>query len=488
MNVKTMKLKSKVLYAILAICLSAAGLLMAQFVNPGFESHDFLLATVSARSFDIKVNTVGVLDAARSHMVSSTIKGDKGKIIYLIDDGNRVNKGDVLVQLDKTPFEEEVNRLRGEVLSLESAVEAAQQLFEWEKNQVEREIRTAEYNLLVAELDQRKLVEGDGPLQLAQFKEEMEKSKEEYARYTSYVKDLRDLRKRGFSNPTEIALAIQKTEELKMKYEAANKRYISYKEHVFPSLIETAKVNLSKAEMELEQIRKGSIFKVAKAMASLEESRGKLRTIKSSLKVAQDQLEKTTICAPFTGIAILYETFREGQKRKPRVGDRAWQNQPLLYLPDISSVIVKTRVREVDLHKIALGQNCYIKIDAYPDVSFEGEVTFLGVLASECFEGGKGEKYFELLISLRDGDDRLRPGMTARVSILNDSITNVLSVPVQAIFDEGGGKYCYLYTGQSFKRIDVSLGKQNEDMAQILSGLKNGDRVSLVKPPQKEIR
>jgi HlyD family secretion protein len=223
-------------------------------------------------------------------------------------------------------------------------------------------------------------------------------------------------------------------------------------------------------------------------MASLEETRGKLKTAKSSLRVAQSQLEKTTIRAPFSGISILYETFREGRKRKPRVGDRAWQNQPLLYLPDISSMIVKTRVREVDLHKIALGQNCSIKVDAYPDVSFEGEVTFIGVLASERFEGGKGEKYFEMTISLQDEDARLRPGMTARVSILNDSITNALSLPVQAIFDEGGRKYCYLYTGQSFKKVDISLGKQNEDMAQVLSGLKNGDRISLVKPPQKEIR
>jgi HlyD family secretion protein len=419
-----MKLKSIGSYAILAICLSIMGLLIARFIDPDSESPDFLLATVSARSFDIKVNTVGVLDAARSHMVSSTIKGDRGKIIYLIDDGSRVNKGDVLVQLDKTPFEEEAHHLSGEVLSLESAVDAAQQLLEWEKNQVEREIRTAEYNLKGAELDKKKLIKGDGPLQLAQFKEEMEKSKEEYARYISYVRDLKELRKKGFSNPTEIALAIQKTEELKMKYEAANKRYISYKEHVFPSLIETAKVNLSKAEMELEQTRKGSIFKVAKAMASLEETRGKLKTAKSSLKVAQSQLEKTTIRAPFSGISILYETFREGRKRKPRVGDRAWQNQPLLYLPDISSMIVKARVREVDLHKIALGQNCSIKVDAYPDVSFEGEVTFIGVLASEQFEGGKGEKYFEMTISLQDEDARLRPGMTARVSILNDSITN----------------------------------------------------------------
>ena len=150
-------------------------------------------------------------------------------------------------------------------------------------------------------------------------------------------------------------------------------------------------------------------------------------------------------------------------------------------------MIVETRVREVDLHKIALNQTCSIRIDACPDILFEGKVTFIGVLASRRFERGSDEKYFQMTLSLKGDDSRLRPGMTARVSILTDNVKNALSAPVQAIFDEGGRKYCYVYTGHSFRKAEVSLGKQNEDMAEIVSGLKKGDKVSLVKPPQEEI-
>jgi HlyD family secretion protein len=483
-----MKLKGTGKYAILALCISVMGILLARFVNTNAdEDSDLQLVTVSPRSFDIKVNMVGVLDAARSHMVSSTIRGDKAKIIYLIDEGSRVNEGDVLVQIDQTPFEEEVHRLSGEVLSLKAAVDAEGQMLEWEKNQVEREIRTAEFNLKVAELELKKIVEGDGPLQLAQLKEDIQKAKEEYARYLSYIRDLEELSNKGFANPTEISLAKGKTAELKEKHEAANKKYVSYKEHVLPSLVETARAKVEQAEMELEQTGKGSVFKVAKALSSFKEVEGKLENAKASLKQAQSELEKTTIRAPFSGIAVLYEAFRDGQKRKPRVGDRVLQNQPLLYLPDISSMIVETRVREVDLHKIALNQTCSIRIDACPAVLFEGKVTFIGVLASQRFERGSGEKYFQITLSLKGEDSRLRPGMTARVSILTDNVKNALSAPVQAIFDEGGRKYCYVYTGHSFRKAEVSLGKQNEDFAEIVSGLKKGDKVSLVKPPQEEI-
>jgi len=283
-------------------------------------------------------------------------------------------------------------------------------------------------------------------------------------------------------------LARERIAQLKEGYGAADKKYSSYSEHVLPSLIEASKAKMGRAEMELEQTRKGAVFKVARAVAAMEEAKGRLKATKASLKQAESDLEKTTICAPFSGIAILFETFRDGEQRKPRVGDQAWENQPLLYLPDMSSMIVKTQIREIDLHKIRLGQKCMVRVDAYPDAQFEGEVTFVGVLASKRFEGGIGEKYFQLTLSLKNDDSRLRPGMTARVSILTDSVKDALCVPSQAIFDDGGTKYCYMYTGRSFERAAVSLGKQNEDLAEILSGLEEGDKVSLVKPSQEETR
>jgi len=485
-----MGLKTVSKYFVVILCASVIGLLSAWFLvptlqrgNEGFslENTDIPTAEVSLGSFDITVNMIGVLDAARSHILSSAIKGDKGKIIYLIDDGTSVNQGDILVKLDPAPFEEEIQRLKGEVSGLEAAVDAVQQVTEWEKNQAEREIRTAEFNLKIARLELKKLVEGDGPLQSAQFKEESEKAEEEYNRYRSYISDLESLSKKGYSNPTEITSAIQKASELKERYESANKKYLSYKKHVFPSLEETAKAKVEKAEMELEQTRKASVFKIAKAISNVKETKGKLQTAENLLKQAQSELDKTSIHAPFPGIAVLYETFYEGQKRKPRLGDRVLQNQPLLYLPDISSMIVKTQVREIDLHKMGIGQKCDVKIDAYPDMQFEGEVNLIGILASGRFEGGTGEKYFQLTVSLKKGDPRLRPGMTARVSVLTDRVVNALSVPIQTVFDEQGTKYCYRFLGKTIEKIKVSPGRQNEDMVEILSGLQKGEKISLIR-------
>ncbi len=474
--------KSYRMYSLIFAGLILSGVFYSQYIPPGMNESKNVLSTASVKSFDVIVNTVGVLDAVRSHMVTSMIRGDKGKIMSLVEDGTRVQKGDVLVRLDPTPFEEDMLRLTGEMHSYESAVRALEQAMEWERSHVDREIETAEFNVKIAELELKKIERGEGRLQMAQLKSDMETAGQKYQRYTEYAGDLEDLEKKGYSNPTEITHAKGKMAQFKEAFDVAQEKYTSYRDYVLPSLIETAKAKLERARMEHEQTKKAGVFTVAKAMAEVEQAKRELETAKATLQQARTDLENTTIYAPISGIAILYEMFRGNEKRKPRVGDTVWQNQPLLYLPDISSMIVKTQVREIDLHKIAKGQTCTIQVDAFPDVHFAGEVTQIGILATERLEGERGDKYFQLTASVKGEDPRLRPGMTSRLSIMTNRVTDALSVPIQSIFSEGEKKFCYVYERGGFRKAEVTLGRQNEELVEILSGLKGGEKISLVRP------
>ncbi|PIE67625.1 MAG: hypothetical protein CSA23_03345 [Deltaproteobacteria bacterium] len=473
---------------VIILLAAVSALLLRFFAGQSPATADVQLSTVSSGSFDISVRTVGVLDAARTHMVSSTLRGDKGKILALVEDGTSVARDDLLIHLDPTPFETEVQRLGGEVRSLEAAADSARQLLEWEKNQMLRENRTAAFNLTVAKLELRRLVDGDGPLQLAQFKNELDQKREAFSRQQAYIDDLERLRAEGYANPAEFDLAKKKIVELKEQLTTARRRYESYEKHVLPTQIEAARAKAEKAASEIEEVRRGTEFKVARAVAALAEVDGKLQSARNALRQALDDLKKTTIRAPFQGIAILYEAFRDGQKRKPRVGDRVWQNQPLLYLPDISTMIVKTRVREVDLYKVAVGQPCSVQVDAYPETRYAGSVTAIGMLATQAFENGIGDKYFEMTVTLEGEDRRLRPGMTARVTVEAGMADDTLFVPIHAVFNDGIESYCYrLMSPGSFLRRKVVTGRQNEDLVEIVSGLTEGDKISLLQPPAAQV-
>jgi len=468
--------------AIIAILLISTVLFIFSW-NRTKETYEMKqVGIVEKRNFKVTVQTVGVLEAAKSHMISSQVRGSQGKIIYLIGDGEQVNQDDVLVRLDPSPFEDEIDRIKAQADSLSASFDASTQLFEGEKNEVEQMIATAEYNKKVAELDLERLVKGEGPLKLTQYKDEMDKAGLELSKYKAYTADLEALQEKGFDDPAEISQAREKLSAYKEKFEAAKSRYTSFEKYVLPSMIESAKAKVQNSSLTLKQTEQASVHKIAKAKASAQQVEGKLRAARAALKQAETELEKTVIKAPFAGMVIHYETFRDGQMRKPREGDMVIMNQPILYLPDISNMIVKAQVREIDLHKTAIGQEASITVEAYPDTVYHGNLSFIGAVASRRTNFQEGEKYFQVTFSLKSSDKRLRPGMTARIIVLSADLKNALSIPIQAIFHDGKIKYCYVLKGNEFKKSPVQTGLENEDYTEIISGLKENEKVSLIRP------
>jgi len=446
------------------------------------ESEDQIVAEVKKRDFSIDLHIVGVLDAAKSHMISSGIEGANGKIIYLINDGERVKEGTTLVRFDRALFEKDVAELESLVKSYSAAVKAAEQVVAFEENQVRREVVSAKYGESVAVLELKRLQEGDGPLKLSVLKEEQQKVEIELNRFQSFLLELESFKKKGFENPSEVSSTKEKVAAYTRELASVSKRYETYKKHVLPALIESARAKVQNAALVRQQTGQGGKYKIAKVSATLLQVKGILQTKESTLVKAKFKLAQTEIKAPFAGIVIHYKTFRNGEKRKPREGDSVFMNQPILYLPDVSKMMIKTQAREVDLHKIKLGQQGRIVVDAYPDAKLTGELTFIGALAT-VDDSGKGfEKYFQVLFKVNEEDNRLRPGMTCRISIQVEALKDSISVPVQAVFMDDQRSYCYVKTGRGeFTVRSVTTGRQNIEFVEIYDGLDVGEQVSLVK-------
>lgn len=446
------------------------------------------LVPVRRDSFQVRVSAIGTLDAAHSQVIRSEVMGDRGKIIYLVEDGIAVKAGDILVRMDPTAFEEDVRKYTAEVGVAEALVSASDLLVEWEKTQGEKEIRMAEYAARVAELEQNRLEKGEGPLEKARLEGAMLEAKRAWEDNRNYTAELEKLAERGFSNITEITQARAKTEENEKKYEAARMQFESYRDYIFPSNLEAARAAVERTRMELEQTKKSVGLQIGKSQAGLRQARENLNSVRSSLERARQELSKTVIEAPLPGLVILMEDFRQQEKRKPRVGDTVWQNQALLYLPDISSMTVQMYIREVDLHKVSPGNRIALRVDAYPDRTYSGSVASLGLLAQQRHELPSREKYFQVTGLLDGTDERLRPGMTARVEIFSEPAVDVLVVPVAALFEHGEKTVCYVDVGASYEIREVIPGKQSVDLAEVVKGLREGERVSLARPSPQDIR
>lgn len=431
----------------------------------------------------VEVKTVGELEAARSLTIASFIKGDQGRIIDLISDGIYVQPGQILVKLDPSPFEDKLEKLHAQVKEQEAHIAALEQAWEWESIQAEHKNRTAHLEIEAAKLELDKIMYGDGPQEVFRLKAAMQKAWLKYDELNAYSNDLFELESQGFLNKTEIKQAQKKLAEEQEAYEIAKQQYESYIEHVYPMQVKKGETHLKRSQVNQEEMAKLGMYNIAKSKALLIQAKQMLEDCLSQMWEAEKELMQTEITAPASGMVVLRDEYRSGQKRKPRIGDILVKNQPLIDLPDLSSMVIKTRVREVDLFKVEMGKKTSIEIDAYPQLSFDGIVKSIGVLALADIGRASEEKYFEVRIALNESDPRLRPGMTTRATIHAQEAKDVLTIPVHSVFDDHKQSYCYVFgPHHGYEKRKIILGISNEQWVEVKSGLQEGECICLLNP------
>jgi RND family efflux transporter MFP subunit len=150
-------------------------------------------------------------------------------------------------------------------------------------------------------------------------------------------------------------------------------------------------------------------------------------------------------------------------------------------LPDLSHMQAVLEVNEVDISKVKADQSVEVRLDAFPDRKFTGKVMNVASIGN-AKESNPSVKVFEVLVDLDQADSILRPGMTVSARIQVSTIPNVVSVPIESVFDDGGKPVVYVENGSSFEKRAVTLGEKNDNFIIVLKGVKEGDKVSLTDP------
>ena len=189
------------------------------------------------------------------------------------------------------------------------------------------------------------------------------------------------------------------------------------------SQFETSK-NLKIKELEFEQA-KISLNKVKKliklnkiiAAKTLVIERIKLVQLETEMKNAYDLLPALTIRSPISGIFQIAENRRTREMVK--IGDDIYQGNNLGNVPDLTWMKVNTTVNETDYFKLKTGQKVTVRLDAMPEVAFDGEVSYLGKLC-QLKNNNSRQKVFDVEVKLSAPDVRLKPGMTVSCEFLED--------------------------------------------------------------------
>lgn len=197
---------------------------------------------------------------------------------------------------------------------------------------------------------------------------------------------------------------------------------------------------------------------LASAQATLEQATAKAaeRTVKAPSSGNIVELN-AKVGATVTGGMIMGEGDTSGGKQ-------------CMQIADLSKMKVTVQVGEKDIAKIAVGQSANVTYPAFPDIVSQGTVTAIASVAnSDSSSGSGGNVTFNVDILIEAPDSRLKPGMTAEVSVVTEKLDDVVMVPTMALMTEDGEHYYVnLATdseGKKTRRVKVTVVTQNDNEA-----------------------
>jgi multidrug efflux pump subunit AcrA (membrane-fusion protein) len=193
-------------------------------------------------------------------------------------------------------------------------------------------------------------------------------------------------------------------------------------------------------------------------------------------------VDEFTVNAPKGGM-VIYRRNWDGAKQGVGSTLSAWDNT-VATLPDLSEMISKTYVNEIDISKIKTGQLVEVGIDAFPEKKFTGKVIEVANIGEQM--RSSNAKVFEVKIKVNEFDSILRPAMTTKNAIITGTVKNVLSIPIEALHSEDSLNIVYTKSGSKITRKEVETGQSNENEIIIKRGLEKDEEVLLTIPEKPE--
>ncbi len=229
--------------------------------------------------------------------------------------------------------------------------------------------------------------------------------------------------------------------------------------------LENAKVALEDAETALEIVKSGP--------SALQSPLAALGPEMARLERVRQNVENTRLVAMSDGvITTLYH----------QAGEYANPGAPVTALTDVTMLEVDVNLDETDVVKIALGMQVFVTVDAFPGMEVNGEVIKIAPIAAVQ----SGVVLYPVTVRLDPMELPLRSGMTVNVTFPIEDRKDTLIVPFRAIETEGGQAYLTRVTAAGTERVAVMLGLITATQVEILSGINEGDVVTVYANPVQD--
>jgi RND family efflux transporter MFP subunit len=244
---------------------------------------------------------------------------------------------------------------------------------------------------------------------------------------------------------------------------------------------EKARAGAIASQAELDQAR----HEAASARARLEMS-------KVGLATARDRLRYTAIEAPIAG-TVTQRNINPGEAVVPGA-TATFEGKPLMVIADLSILLVKVDLNQIDVARVRSGQKADITVDALPGKKYTAHVTKVAPAAVSAAHGTQGSDVFPVEAQLDAAQDLsdIKPGMTADVRIVVATQKDVLLLPIEAVVTVKDKSHVTVVqpsaSPQNTVQRDVTIGARNDRDLEIKRGVAANDEILINPPPPSEVK
>jgi len=386
------------------------------------------------------IATTGSIDSSTQNYYTLQVSGE---VVSALEKGDLFKEGDLLIEIDDS--------------------DAFDQL-----EQIERDIENAESSLRTACINYQNALDANHiAIQLAELNTEgAERSTESALVSLETANRSAQLSLESALQALESAQDVKAAENTVESVKSSNRSSQNQAETSYEQSIDNQSTtywnNLSSMQSAEAQI--------AMTAENIKQTELVVEAVKIELESADESLKDYKLIAPYDGI-VLSSDFR--------TGEQASGSTMISVISD--EFIIKVTVSENDISKIFEGNEALITLDAYPDLELNGNIVkIIPVTINDS-----GVISFEVLIEFEIEEDiDIYYGLSANASIIAREAEDVLYVPIQSVYKEGGKSYVDLLisdqvdmenVGKSIKKVEVTTGINDYLYIEVISGLKEGD-------------
>jgi HlyD family secretion protein len=433
--------------------------------------------------FTVTVLDRGTLTAVSEISIRSEVEGT-ARIIYIVPEGTYAKKGDLLVELDSSQAQDQVNLQTINFEKAQFALVQAEAQLQIQQSVVESDIRAAELKVRFAKLDLDKFDEGQRLVDLIEASNKVVQAEAQLAVNRENYTWTTNLAVKGYETKQKVdvdRLAVMNNENSLLV--ASNSIWMLQKFDL-PKQREKFLSDHDEAKKELERVKAQSERKIEQYKADMLSQSNTLALNQKKLERDRKNLDACKIKAKQDGLVVYsMSENRFSSESLIEEGAIVRNRQELIKLPDTSRMKVTIKVHESHVGLVQVGQPAFVKLDSMPDQRFQGVVEKVALLPdSQSRFGNPNLKVYNTEVVITDPLPGVKPGVSAQAEIMITNISNALSVPLQAVTTLKGRQVVYAQQGSGHTPVPVQVGMFNTKFIEITTGIKEGDRV-LLSPP-----